>query len=116
MISVVLPYFNNRDGLAVTLLLLQQQTLLPARIIILDSSKDKSGLALAKRYRLPDVTIIVEVFKGTIYQAWNKGIELAGESDCLIINDDLLFPLDFIETMTAVTRVAPASCLVPETP
>jgi GT2 family glycosyltransferase len=116
MISAVVPFFNNEDGLAATLLMLQQQTLLPDQIIILDSSKDKRGLALARRYRLPEVKIVVEIHKGNIYQAWNKGIELAGLSDCLIINDDLLLPLDTIEILDKATRLVPASALVPETP
>lgn len=116
MISVIVPYKNNPDGLTATLLMLQQQTLLPDQIIIMDSSESKRGLALARRYRLPGVKVVVEVHKGNIYQAWNKGIELAGLSDCLIINDDLLMPLDLIETLEYVSRRVPAMAYVPDTP
>ena len=116
MISTIIPYFNNPNGLTASLLMLQQQTLLPSQIIIMDSSKDKSGLALARRYRLPGVKIVVEIHNGNIYQGWNKGIELAGNDDCLFINDDLLMPLDMIELMEYWIRQMPAMAYVPETP
>lgn len=116
MISACVPYFNNESGLAITLMMLQQQTVLPDQIIIMDSSKDRSGLALAKRYRLPGAKITVEIHRGNIYEAWNKGIELAGLSDCLILNDDLLFPLDMVEILDYMRTRIPAMAYVPETP
>ena len=114
-ISVCIPYHSNTTGLAVTLATLQAQVLPPSKIIVIDTSPDKSGWDICKRYQT-NVKIICEVAKTPIYESWNRGIELAGDDDVLIINDDLLFPINFIDVLFVVKHSVPALCYVPITP
>lgn len=117
MTSVVIPYHSNAHGLAVTLVALQSQLVPPDSIVVIDTSKDGSGLALCRRYATHDVPIVVESAKVGIYEAWNKGIELSGpDADCIVLNDDLLFPQNLIDVMTSVRALAPGLVFVPNTP
>ena len=73
-ISVIIPYYRNKTGLAITLATLQAQLVPPQSIIVIDTSPNKSGLELANRYATHEVPVIVEVApKAGIYEAWNKG-------------------------------------------
>lgn len=117
MISAVIPYHSNRDGLVATLIGLQSQVVPPDLIVLIDTSKDKSGLTVARRYSTHDVPIVVENATCTIYEAWNKGIELSGGgADVLFLNDDLLFPQNLIDILLGVTERVPALAIAPLTP
>lgn len=94
MLTVVIPTANNKTDLAVLLIQLQQQSVLPKQIYIADNSEEGYGVELAKRYFF-SVPIAVEKNPGTIYQSWNAGMEYA-KSDVLILNDDLLISRHFI--------------------
>jgi GT2 family glycosyltransferase len=115
-ITVIIPFHSNETGLAVTLATLQAQLVPPKAIIVIDTSKDKSGLPIAQRYTTNNVPIVVEVAQVGIYEAWNKGIELAGDSDVLIINDDLLLPMNFIDVLMVCRQAVPGLAYVPLTP
>src|SRR5690606_11068683 len=99
-ISVIIPYHSNQTGLTAVLMNLQSQIVTPDRIIIIDTSKDKSGLSIATRYSTNNIPILVECAQVGIYEAWNKGITLAEDHDVLIINDDVLLPQDAIYSFT----------------
>ncbi len=114
-ISVIIPYYSNVTGLSVTLATLQAQVLPPSRIILIDTSADRSGLGIAKRYQA-NVKIVCEVAQTTIYESWNRGIDLAEQDDVLIINDDLLLPMNFIDVLYVVKTACKALCYVPVTP
>jgi GT2 family glycosyltransferase len=114
-ISVVIPYYSNKDGLSVLLATLQAQIVLPHQIIVIDTSPDKQGFELVKKYQTT-VPIICECAQTPIYESWNRGIELAGEDDVLIINDDVLLPLNTIDQLGYVASQVPALAYVPETP
>ena len=85
-----ITYHNNDTGLAVTLATLQAQIIPPEEIIVIDTSPTKSGLDICQRYATNSVPIKVECARVGIYEAWNRGIDLAQGSDVVILNDDLL--------------------------
>lgn len=115
-LSVIVPYYSNKDGLAVTLTQLQSQIIPPEQIIVIDTSPDKSGLPIAERYNANTCEIIVDVGRAHIYTAWNRGIELAGENDCLIINDDLLIPQNLVQVLGVAREHIKGWAFVPANP
>lgn len=115
-ITVILPYHSNDHGLAVSLSLLQAQLVPPKAIVVIDTSKDRSGLKIAQRYSTRTTPVIVEVAQVGIYEAWNRGIDLAGDSDLLFLNDDLLFPLNLIDVLMVSRAAVPALAFAPVTP
>jgi len=114
-ISVIIPYRSNEDGLSVLLATLQAQIVPPRQIIVIDTSPEKGGFELAKKYQTT-VPIICECASTPIYESWNRGIELAGEDDVFVINDDVLLPLNAIDQLGYVASQVPALVYVPETP
>lgn len=114
MISVVIPYYSNKDGLAILLSLLQAQTTSPESIIVIDNSKNNEGKDICNRY---SYNVPVKIFTkvGTIYQSWNEGIKFCS-GDVLIINDDILLPLNCIEIFENTKKKCAALCYVPQTP
>lgn len=114
-LSVVVPYHRNAYGLVYTLTMLQNQTEKPDKIIIIDTSTDKSGLQISRIFSYGEIPIIVEVAQVHIYQAWNKGVDLSGKADVLIINDDLIFPINFISVLRYSIANKKALCHVPQT-
>lgn len=114
-ISVIIPYHSNKDGLSVLLATLQAQIVPPRQIIVIDTSPEKGGFELAKKYQTT-VPITCEVAQIPIYEAWNRGIELTREDDVFIINDDVLLPLNAIDQLGFVASQVPALAYVPETP
>lgn len=117
-LSVIVPYHRNKDGLAVTLTALQAQIVPPKAIVVIDTSRNKSGLEIARRYATRgEVPIVVEVApRAGIYEAWNKGLSIVGEQDVAIINDDLLIPLNFIDILSFARAAVPALSYAPVTP
>lgn len=115
-ITVIIPFHKNETGLAVLLATLQAQLVPPKAIIVIDTSPTKRGLEIANRYNTNTIPVIVEVAQVGIYEAWNRGIDLAGESDVLIINDDVLLPLNFIDVLQVSRKAIPGLAFVPATP
>lgn len=114
--SVIIPYNKNAYGLVYTLTMLQNQTIKPDKIIVIDTSSNKSGLTIAKIFSYGEIPLIVEVSPVHIYKAWNKGIELSGpNANTLIINDDLIFPVNFIQIMKYALDKEKALIHVPQT-
>jgi GT2 family glycosyltransferase len=114
-ISVVIPYHSNADGLAVQLATLQAQSRPPEQIIVIDTSPDQSGAALCRKYRTARRLRCMSARVG-IYEAWNRGLAWADQDRILIINDDVLLPLDSIKLLIAAASQAPALAYVPQTP
>lgn len=118
--TVVIPHFQSVETLIAVLIQLQSQTLPPSEIYIIDCSTDKSGLRIANKFAYNNIPITVEVKKGTIYENWNTGIELSQmthpDASILIINDDVLLPIDFIEHMIEAQELYPGLVYTPSTP
>lgn len=119
-IHVVVPFHNNVSGLAATLIMLQSQIVPPRGILVVDTSPNKLGLALSKRYYTDTIPVYCALApQKTIYEAWNIGIGLTPEpisGDILFINDDLLLPLNFIDALDAGREQMKALAYVPLTP
>jgi GT2 family glycosyltransferase len=114
--KVVVTYNKDTLGLTATLVMLQSQVELPTEIIIIDTSKDKSGLEIAKRYNYNLIPIKVVCEQVGINKAWNIGIEESGKKDnLLIINDDLVMPVDLIKRLNYIFSTANPYCVVPKT-
>lgn len=113
--KVIITHYSDILGLTASLIMLQTQLELPEEIIIVDTSPEKTGLAIAKRYNYNLIPIKVVCEGVQIYKAWNTGIEVAGESDVLIINDDLVMPMDLIKRLNYVMEQSHAYCVVPQT-
>jgi len=115
--KAIITYYNARENLAVLLTQLQAQLVQPEEIIIIDTSPTKSGLEVAQRFNANSgVPVKVECARCGIYEAWNRGIDLAGDSDVVIMNDDLLIPMNFIDVLGLVALNSPTYCIVPDTP
>jgi GT2 family glycosyltransferase len=116
-ISVVIPFSKNNYGLIYTLATLQNQTVKPSRIIIIDTSKKKAGLMITRIFSYNDIPIFVEVCDAHIYSAWNKGIDLCKKpGHILFINDDVLMPVDFIESLEKSIKNVTSYAHVPMIP
>lgn len=114
--KAIVTYYSDKTGLAVTLATLQAQTLPPEAIIVIDTSPDKSGLDIARRYNTNTTPVVVECARVGIYEAWNRGIEIANGSDVLIMNDDLVFPLNTVAILDLARKNVNAYSFVPVTP
>lgn len=113
----IITYYNARENLAVLLTQLQAQLVQPEEIIIIDTSPNKTGLEVAQRFNAnAGCPIKVECARVGIYEAWNRGIDLAGETDVVIMNDDLIIPMNFIDVLGMVAMDTPAYCIIPDTP
>jgi GT2 family glycosyltransferase len=114
--SVIVTYHSNIQCLVSIFNSLQSQLLPPRRIIIIDTSANKSGLDVAQRFSTGDIDVVVECAQVGIHEAWNRGIELAGYDDVLICNDDLLLPVNTTDIFTIAREAIPALIYVPVTP
>lgn len=118
--TVVIPHASSTETLIAVLVQLQMQKVLPKHIYIIDCSKEKTGLRIAQKFAFNTVPITVEVVKGTIYENWNRGIQFSRDeyphASILIINDDILLPLDAIEKFQKAQEFTKDLCYVPETP
>lgn len=118
--TVVIPHSGSTETLIAVLVQLQMQTTLPKHIYIIDCSKEKSGLRIAKKFAFNNIPITVEVVNGTIYENWNRGIIFSQNdyphASVLIINDDILLPTDAIERFQEAESYTSDLCYVPETP
>ena len=115
MLSVVIPFYSNIDGLSVLLTLLQTQTKKPDKIIVIDNSPSKIARAITMKYSI-NIRIECHVLQQSIYQSWNKGIQLSKGYDIVFVNDDVLVPLDFIELVVKAMSKKEAYGYVPEGP
>jgi O-antigen biosynthesis protein len=111
--KVVIPFANNPTDLSVLLMQLQCQTLLPEAIYVADNSKDGLGLKIVRRYQW-SVPIVVDSKVGSIYKSWNEGMRFA-RGDVLILNDDVLIPLDFCKIMNDFLKSDRAALYCPTT-
>lgn len=115
--KAIITYYSARENLAVLLSLLQSQLVQPEEIIIIDTSPTKTGLEIVQKFACNSgVPIKVECARVGVYEAWNRGIDLAEGSDVVIMNDDLIIPMNFIDILDLVARNTDSYCLVPMTP
>lgn len=115
--SVVIAFHSNVQCFVSILNNFQSQLLPPRRIIVIDTSHNKAGLDIAQRFNTGNTEIIVECAKlSNIQEVWNRGIELAGNDDVLICNDDLILPINATDIFMIARSTVKALCYVPSTP
>lgn len=118
--TVVIPHSSSVETLIAVLIQLQMQTVNPVHIYLIDCSDNKTGLHVAKKFAFNTIPITVEVVKGTIQENWNRGIIMSQEehplASILIINDDILIPIDAIEKFQKAQKMTNDLCYVPQTP
>ena len=115
--KAIVTYYSAQHNLVAILTLLQAQLVQPEEIIVIDTSPDKSGLEIAQKFNCNSgVPIKVECARVGIYEAWNRGIDLADGSDVVIMNDDLILPINFIDILGLIAINTNAYCIVPNTP
>lgn len=114
MTSVIIPYKSNIDGLAVVLTLLELQTTRPRQIIVIDNSANHEGERISSQYVYRNRLNVLPA-QSTIYKSWNAAIR-ACTSDVLIINDDIIMPIDTVEQFETAAKTNTALCYVPVVP
>lgn len=118
--TVVIPHSSSVETLIAVLIQLQMQTVAPVQIYIIDCSAARTGLRTATKFAFNNLPITVECVKGTIQENWNRGIILSHDdhpnASILIINDDILLPLNAIEIFQKAENQTHDLCYVPETP
>lgn len=98
-LSVVIPTYQRGNVLLDTLALFQQQTLLPAKIIVVDQThyEDADPVKLALQNLASSNGIEwVELSRPSIPGAMNVGLKTAGTDYVLFLDDDVEFDVDFI--------------------
>jgi GT2 family glycosyltransferase len=119
-LSAIVPYNKNGLGLVSVLINLQLQVRPNDldTIIVIDTSKDQSGKRIAETFlSRKGINAYVVVKEVNVYEAWNEGIKLSKGKDCLIINDDILMPNNFLKNLKKARELEPnALCFVPRTP
>lgn len=98
MISIITVVFNGEKTIKDTLDSVCNQTLLPGEYIIVDGLSTDGTIAIVKEYmlRFPFIKFISEKDKG-IYDAMNKGIQLASGKVIGMINSDDWYEVDALE-------------------
>lgn len=100
MISIITVVFNGEKTIKDTLNSVCSQTLLPTEYIIVDGLSTDGTIAIVKEYiqKYPFIKYISEKDSG-IYDAMNKGIELATGKLIGIINSDDWYEANALEKM-----------------
>ena len=90
MITVITPVFNNADTIGDCLSSISNQTI-PCQHIIIDGGSSDGTLEIIKQHKTPDAILISEPDQG-MYDAINKGLELATGEVVGMLNGDDFFP------------------------
>lgn len=114
--KAIVTHYSDINGLTAILTLLQAQVTPLEEIIVIDTSPNKTGFDVAKRFSTNLIPVTVECARVGIYEAWNRGIELAEGSDVVIMNDDILIPINFTDILQLVADATFAYAVVPATP
>jgi len=89
--SVVVPFFNRRNTLLTTLASIERQTLLPARVILVDDGSTDGGFEIARdwtdRVRARFDCSLVRQSNAGPSAARNRGLEMASDCDYVAFLD-----------------------------
>lgn len=106
---IIIPAYNEEAFIALTLQSLVDQTILPAKVIVVnDSSTDKTEeiiLEFTKKY--PFISLVnktsdaIHLPGSKVIQAFQKGLESVKENYDIIVkaDADLIFPSNYFETI-----------------
>lgn len=96
MVSVIIPAYNEENGLAKCLESIHAQTQKPDEVILVDNNSTDNTVEVAKQYCF--VKVISEKKQGTIH-ARNKGFSAARGDILVRIDADSILCVDWIENV-----------------
>ena len=106
---IIIPAHNEAQLIALTLQSLVSQTVLPAKIVVVDdnSTDDTSNLVVDFTSKYPFITLVKNISDTThvpgskVIRAFQKGLETVDDNFDFIVkaDADLIFPLNYFETI-----------------
>lgn len=97
-VSIVIPAYNEEDHLRACLLSIQQQTVQPAEVIVVDNNSTDATVSIAAEF--PFARTVNEKQQGIFY-ARNAGFEAATSDIIGRIDADTVLPPDWVERVVA---------------
>ena len=97
-LSVVIPTWNRRDLLDKLLRNLQDQTLTPDKVLVVDNGSSDGSADLGRSL---GATVIGFVSNQGFARAVNAGVEAAGSELVAILNNDVFLARDYLAELTA---------------
>lgn len=115
MITIAIPVFNRKTYTRNCLLSLRKQTSQAFKVVVTDDgSTDGTGAMLAEEF--PEVTVITG--DGNLWWAAGVNRAIAHALECcaaddliLVLNDDLLLPETYLETMATLAKAHPRTLI-----
>lgn len=98
-ISIVIPVYNEAEGLGRCLEAVSRQTTKPHQVIVVDNNSTDNTAAIAEQY--PFVTLITEPRQGVVH-ARTAGFDLASGDVIARIDGDSLLPNDWLDNVAAI--------------
>ncbi len=98
-IDLIIPVYNEQDFLADCLDSIQQQTVKPDRVIVVNNNSTDQSLEIIQSY--PFVTIINESKQGVFY-ARTTGFDYSKADLMVRIDADTILPSDYIQTVQQI--------------
>ena len=106
---IIIPAHNEAQFIALTLQSLVSQTILPAKIVVVDdnSTDETSNLVVDFTSKYPFITLVKNISDTThvpgskVIRAFQKGLETVDDNFDFIVkaDADLIFPLNYFETI-----------------
>ena len=106
---IIIPAHNEAQFIALTLQSLVSQTVLPAKIVVVDdnSNDETSNLVVDFTSKYPFITLVKNISDTThvpgskVIRAFQKGLETVDDNFDFIVkaDADLIFPLNYFETI-----------------
>jgi len=92
-LSIIIPVYNESDHLKRCLLSIQNQTILPNEVIVVDNNSTDDSVEIAKQFSF--VKIVSESKQGIVY-ARNAGFDIATSDILGRIDSDSILPVDWV--------------------
>jgi glycosyltransferase involved in cell wall biosynthesis len=92
-LSIIIPVYNESDHLRRCLRSIQDQTVLPSEVIVVDNNSTDDSIAIAQHFRF--VKIVPEIKQGIVY-ARNAGFNAAASDIIGRIDSDSILPKDWV--------------------
>ena len=106
---IIIPAHNEAQFIALTLQSLVSQTILPAKIVVVDdnSTDETSNLVVDFTSKYPFITLVKNISDTThvpgskVIRAFQKGLETVDDNFDFIVkaDADLIFPVNYFETI-----------------
>lgn len=106
MVSIVIPTRNRKDHLRKALASIEQQTLLPNEVLIVDSSDEVAYHEdILRRFERLRITFILS--EASVCVQRNKGIQAAEGNWILLLDDDIEIEVRYLEKLVCYCELNP---------